>query len=201
MAQAMSTRALAPSEAVALVLETLTARATLSSQTIAKFVVLMWQFAAYVERGHGIRCLTAVTPQVVAGYVEAPTSDHALPGVSLQQFRRLAVRLLFRTCRELGYEVGDPTLDLSLPRRAAADFRPLDDDEVELCRAATAGARRRVAAAWALCEASARTGELPALVRADVDLCAGRVWLHGSPRVLPRWAPLTDWGVIRPVSE
>ena len=199
MAHATSLTTLAPGEAVEVALATLEREGQFSAQTLARFVGLMWQFAGFAERGHGIRDLQLVTPDVVRGYLCAPTSDGARPGLSLQHFRRLAVRLLYRTCRQLELVEGDPTLDVVLPPRSPGAFRPLEDDEVELCRAAAAGSgrRMRLAAAWALCEATGRTGELPALVLADVDLAGGRVWLHGSPRTLPRWGQLTEWGAVQ----
>src|SRR5207237_3670868 len=70
-----------------------------------------------------------------------------------------------------------------------------EDNEVDLARAASVeGIDTRRSAAWALCEATARTGELPALIRGDVDVADGRVWLHGSPRLDDRWGHLTEWG-------
>lgn len=115
----------------------------------------------------------------------------------MQYFRRLAVRVLFRTARQLGLAVGDPTIDLALPPRCPGSFRPLEDDEIELCRAVAIGSGTRPAASWALCEATARTGELPWIRRPDLDLVDGRVWIHGTPRTAARWGELTDWGVTQ----
>src|SRR5947209_3644366 len=83
----------------------------MSPQTLARLVVLMAQFAGCVERGHGVGDLSQVDAAMVAGYLVAPTSDGVEPGVSLRYFRRLAVRVLFRTCRQLGMQVCDPTVD------------------------------------------------------------------------------------------
>lgn len=193
----MSSYVLAPREGVERAVAGL-AIAELSEQTIARLAVLMSQFAGFVERGHGIGELGLVTAKVVEGFIAAPISGGGTPGASLQYFRRLAVRQLFRTCRELGYEVGDPSIDVAVPSRARAQFRALEDDEVELARAATVeGVDLRRSAAWALCEATARTGELPALIRGDVDVDDGRVWLHGSPRLDERWGVLTEWGQLQ----
>jgi integrase/recombinase XerC len=48
--------------------------------------------------------------------------------------RRSALRLYFRTARQLGLCSGDPTLDLVLPARSSLHIPPLTDDEVVLCR-------------------------------------------------------------------
>ncbi len=199
MAEVRSLTAFAPREAVNLALSKLDSESDFSPQTLAKITGLMRQFAGFAERGHGVHDLRLVTPDLVQSYLSAPTADGLVPGVSLQHFRRLAVRLLYKTCRQLGLLDGDPTLDVVLPTRSAAPFRPLEDDEVELCRASVVGSgrRARLAAAWALCEATGRTGELPALETSDVDLDCGRVWLHGSPRTLPRWGTLSEWGATQ----
>lgn len=158
----------------------------------------MHQFASFVERGNGLDSLSRVTPALVAGFIAAPTADLAAPGPSLQYFRRLAVRQLFRACRERGIDLGDPTVDVVLPSRSRAAFRPLEDDEVEICRAAAISVTStRPSAAWALCEATARTAELAALNVGDVDLERGRVWLHASARLDERWGELTEWGLVQ----
>ena len=106
----------------------------LSDQTVDRLDVLMHQFSSFVERGHGLHKLSQVTPAVVAAFIVAPSADLAAPGPSLRYFRRLAVRQLFRACREFDPDLGDPTVDVVLPSRSRAAFRPLDDDEVELSR-------------------------------------------------------------------
>lgn len=168
----------------------------LSLQTLVRLEALMRQFAYFVEHGFGARDLAGVSAYAAALYVSAPTADGAEPGSSIRYFRRLAVRTLYRVMRSEGLEVGDPTLDLVLPSRAPGDFRPLEDDEVELCRAACVGTakRNRAAAVWALGEATARTGELPWIRRADVDVVAGTVWIAGTDRTDARRAELTEWG-------
>ncbi len=96
-------------------------------------------------------------------------------------------------------DVGDPSIDVALPARIAAGFRPLDDHEIDVARAAAVAGQRdsRAAAAWALCEATARTGELSWLQWDYVDLAGARVWIPGTPRTLPRWGYLTDWGRVQ----
>jgi integrase len=170
-----------------------------SEQTAHRLEALMREFALFVERGHGISSLDEVSPALAMAYLGAPTSAGRPPGASLQYFRRLAVRTLFRLCRESGYDVGDPTTDAALPSRRPAPFRPLTDDEVELARSVVVATRHaeRAAAAWALAEATAQTAELAAVRRRDVDVVERRVWVHGSRRLTPRWGELTDWGVTQ----
>ena len=195
MSEATTSGAVAPSQCVARTMAQLRAADDLSPQTVARIEVLMSQFARFVERAFEVRSLDQVRVEMVVAYLEAPTTAGEPPGVSLQHFRRLAVRVLFRTCRGLGIVAGDPSLDAELPARGRAIFRPLEDDEISACRAAVAGSRlARSAAAWAICEATARTGELAGIRRGDVDSGGDRVWIAGTPRTLPRWGQLTDWG-------
>lgn len=199
MAEGRTSGSPAPGKCVVLAMARLESEDELSAQTLARLEVLMAQFSTFVERAYRVRSLEHVRPEMVTAYLAAPTTEGVEPGVSLQQFRRLAVRVLFRTCRRLGIAAGDPSLDAALPSRGRGAFRPLEDEEVALCRAAASGSARRIrsAVAWALCEATARTGELPNLCVGDVDLERGRVWITGTPRTLPRWGELTDWGLAQ----
>lgn len=197
MAQATSLNGRAPSEVVDAVVIALCADNELAAGTLVRLEALMRQFAGFVEQGHGLRGLELVGHELVADYLTAPTADGSAPGTSLQYFRRLAVRVLFRTCRQLGMAVGDPSVDAVLPPRSPGSFRPLEDEEVELARAAAVGSPRlaRGAAAWALCEATARTGELRGILRSDLDLEGGKVWIGCTPRTAGRWGQLSGWGV------
>ena len=121
------------------------------------------------------------------------------PSTATQHLRRSAVRLLFRTARQLGLVESDPTLDLVLPPGRSLKARPLDDVEMAICHsyAQHTLTETRVPAAWALAEATARTSELPHLRVVDVDLEMGRVWVWGSPRCVPRWGRLSSWGLTQ----
>jgi integrase/recombinase XerC len=109
--------------------------------------------------------------------------------------RRTVLRLLFRVGRELGLCDGDPTLDLTLPAKTVLPTRPLDNEEIALCRNAALHTltSTRLAAAWALAEATARTAELPRLTLGNLDLGEQRVWIHGGGRTEPRWGHLSPW--------
>jgi integrase len=169
----------------------------LSLQTLVRLEELMRQFGRFVESVRGIAQLGDVSASITAEFVTASLSDGREPGPSIQYFRRLAVRKLYGTMRAQGLDVGDPTLDLILPNRSRGSFRPLVDEEVELCRATCLGdaRRNRAAAVWALAEATARTGELSAVRRGDVDLNGACVWIAGTDRTRARWGALTPWGL------
>ena len=170
----------------------------LSMQSTARMVELADRFVGFARRGYNCETLVDVDAGVVAGFVSA-SGTTGLPAVATQHLRRTAVRLLFRTARQLGLADGDPTLDLVLAPRSSLRARPLDDIEVEVCRSYAQRTlnETRLPAAWALAEATARTSELPHLRICDVDLNGGRVWVWGSPRCEPRWAHLSDWGVLQ----
>ena len=158
---------------------------------------ILGSFSRFAIRGHGVSSLGGVTPAVAAAFVGAPVPGTGeLPSVPLMHLRRLALRLLFRAARRADPSLGDPTLDLVLPPRSQLGTRPLTDGEVALCRATSEWSLhdRRRAAAWALAEATCRTVELGQISRRDVDLDAGRVWIHGGKTTADRWGTLSDWG-------
>jgi integrase len=90
----------------------------------------------------------------------------------------------------------DPTLDVVLPPRSGLRARPLTDDEIAVCRSASLHSldATRLPAAWALAEATVRSGELAAIRAGDVSLDGRRVWIAGSARTGPRWGVLSKWG-------
>jgi integrase/recombinase XerC len=110
--------------------------------------------------------------------------------------------MAFRALRELGEDVGDPTLDLPLPPRSSRAARPLTDDEVALCRASTrlgggSGTLLR-AVAWALAEATAVTSEIPVVCGHGLDDPSAPRWvrLPGTRRHDPRLGELSEWGSV-----
>ena len=142
------------------------ARGGVVTALTAERVSEIWsRFVVYLSVGWGIDELADVTLDAVHGFVTAPIArDGELldPSVATMHVRRCAVRLLFRSLRESGELVGDPTRDLVLPARSSCPGRPLSDDEVGLCRAVSLSSlsETRLPAAWALAEATARTSEL-----------------------------------------
>jgi integrase/recombinase XerC len=180
------------------VVEAIASSEVLSEQSLLRVTDLLERFCTFSARAFSIESLGEVHQPVAEAFVRAPSSEGD-PSVATMYLRRSVLRLLFRTARELGLADHDPTIDVVLPPRSSLRVRPLSDEEVALCRAASRHSlsATRLPAAWALAEASARSAELGHVRAADVDLDGGRVWLHGSSKVEPRWAPLTDWGVAQ----
>lgn len=152
------------------------------------------RFGKFAEHHH-VETLDRVDLAFAAAFVRSLTTAEASPGTATMHNRRTSLRMLFRTARRLGLVDGDPTLDLVLPSRVTGSFRPLSDEEVDLCRDAASWwmSSQRFAAVWALAEAGARGAELGAVRVSDVDLDKRRVRLSGGKRVVPRCVPLTDW--------
>lgn len=174
------------------------ASAELSAQSAQRMVELGGRFVRFARVAFDCKELADVDRTVVTDFVMA-SGRTGLPSPATQHLRRSAVRLLFRTARQLCLAEGDPTLDLDLPPRSGLRARPLDDVEMAVCRsfAQHTLTETRLPAAWALAEATARTSELPHLRVCDVDLGAGRVWVWGSSRCEPRWGEFTDWGRVQ----
>lgn len=180
------------------VVEALSASGALSEQSLVRILDLVGRFCGFCERAFGVDSLTEVSAPQAAAFVEAPTAIGE-PSVATMYLRRSALRLLFRTARELDLAESDPTLDLLLPPRSSQPTRPLTDDEVAVCRVASLHTltSSRLSAAWALSEASARSAEIGHVRTADVDINGQRVWLHGSSRTEARWVPLSEWGTTQ----
>ena len=187
---------MSPSRAVDAVAAHLVAEGAVSEQSFERLVVLMRRFAGFVSVGHDVADLGRTTRAMVDEFVDAPTSTGTAPSATVRHLRRCAVRLLFRTARQMWLVEGDPTLDLELPARGPTPARPLTDPEVERCRAAALYLfeATRLPAAWALAEAGIRTGELARVTVVDVDLGAGLVHAPGCRSAMVRTVPLTDWG-------
>ena len=187
---------MAPGDPVGAVVAALASNDSLAEQSFDKLVDLMQRFAAFATTGRGIVELGDVSSELVTEFVGSRTGAGQAPSVSAMHLRRAAVRLLFRVARQLGLADSDPTLDLALPPRSPSGFRPLTDDEVDQCRAASLHRldATRLPAAWALAEATVRTSELAHITVGDVDLEEGRVWSHGGGNTFCRWGGLNEWG-------
>jgi hypothetical protein len=169
-----------------------------SEQSRAKFLDLLDRFATFMSTIDGMASLSDVTTVHVELFTAASPSGNAsiVPATATMHLRRSAVRLLFRLARESGLEVGDPTLDVTLPARAPRPVRPLTDNEILVCRGVSLHtlSETRLPAAWALAEATARTSELPHVLAPAVDLANRTVWIQGSSRTQPRHGVLSAWG-------
>ncbi|MCW2748892.1 MAG: hypothetical protein JWR83_2 [Aeromicrobium sp.] len=162
-----------------------------------RVIALACGFERFCRRGFDVTELALVTPAVAYSYIGAPTADGGRPTHSVQRARRSALRLLFRAGRQLGLVDGDPTLDVALPSLSTGRARPLTDEEIVDCRAASAWSlgATRPAATWALAEATCRSGEIPRLTVGDVDLDASTVRITGGGRCEPRTAQLNPWAL------
>ena len=184
---------------LAQVAKRLASERTLSLESQPRVLGLVDRFGLFVGRAFVVTSLAEATPDHVEAFVRSASANGALPSVATMRLRRSTLRLLFRTARELGLVEGDPTLDVVLPSRTNEAARPLTDLEVQRCRRSALEdlTSTRLAVPWALGEATARTAEIPHLRISDLDLSAGRVWIHGSSNTEARWGSLTPWGVAQ----
>jgi site-specific recombinase XerC len=183
-------------EAAELVIAALTQQQSLSSQTEVRTFGLINRFVTFLSRGLGVELIADVAPEHVAAFVAAATAQASRrPSVATMRLRRWAIRLFFRTGRQLGLTTADPTLDVVLPGRTNRMARPLSNSEVNRCRAASLHdlASTRLSVAWALGEATVRTAEISHIRVSELDLAGGRVWIHGSRQTAPRQGALTAW--------
>jgi integrase/recombinase XerC len=139
--------------------------------------------------------LADVQPDDARDFVRSRLESGLPASVAVLHNRRSALRLLFRVARRLGLAESDPTLDLLLPPKSSAAARPLDDDEIELCRDVAQWASAQAAIAWALAETTARGAEIAAITSDDIDLGAGTVEIKGNPRTMARVGTVSEWGL------
>lgn len=187
-----------PASVVAAVASHLVENGQASEQSLERLVELMERFAGFVL-GCGIQDLAAVDRRLAEHFIAAPTTRGASPSPSVRHLRRCAVRLLFRVARELSLVEVGPTLDLALPARVPPAPRPLTNDEVQRCRAASVYDfdATRLPAAWALAEAGIRTAELANVTIGDLDFDSSLVLAPGCRSASPRRAHLTPWGTVQ----
>lgn len=174
--------------------------ADISEQSQHRFRAVTLRFGAYLERGVGLESLSQISPAHVEGFIHAPVVGRTgpqQPSLATMHSRRSAVRQLVLLARAYDLLDTDPTLDLSLPRRSPGSLRALRDHEVLTCRSVSLRTltETRQPAAWALAEATARTGEIGWIRASDLELEGRRVWIHGESRTESRWGGLSEWGV------
>ncbi len=149
----------------------------------------------------GVTTVAAISPPHCSGFVDAVTRAGDPPELTTRHARRTSLRMFFRTLRELGFDVGDPTIDLRLPARTSTAARPLTELEITLGRAASrlgaaGGSSLQRAVCWALAEATAVTSEISHIRLGDLDDLDEPRWvrLPGTTRHDPRMGELSDWG-------
>src|SRR2546428_3600286 len=190
-----------PSQALERVLGELR-RPRLTDQSTHRMTELLVRFTIFVDKGLRLNSVEDITAEHASRFIFAGISKPVgsqRPSVATMHLRRSALRLYFRTLRQLGLREGDPTIDVTLPPRSCLAVRPLTDDEIVVCRSfslQTLTATRQPAA-WALAEATARTSEIPHIVVSDLDLSRGQVWIHGSSKAEARWGSLSEWGAAQ----
>src|SRR6266568_4521003 len=178
----------------------------LADQSARRVRRTLLRFASFAEQARSAYRLPDIRREDTEAYVRSRTMTGQEPTTTTMHHRRSSLRLLFRMGRLLGWAVSDPTLDVGLPPRSSLPCRPLTDAEIALCRSWSLHTLKdtRQPAAWALAETGARTSEIPHLRVSDVDLDSGLVWVHGSPRLEPRFGRLSEWGtkqIARRVTE
>src|SRR6266550_1940647 len=190
-----------PSGALGRVLEELR-QSKLTDQSTHRMTELLVRFTIFLDKGLRLDSVDDIRAEHANRFIFAGISKPVgpqRPSVATMHLRRSALRLYFRTLRQIGMAVGDPTQDLVLPARSCLAVRPLTDDEVVVCRSfslQTLTATRQPAA-WALAEATARTSEIPYIVVSDLDFTNRRVWIHGSSKAESRWGSLSEWGATQ----
>ncbi|MFC4785232.1 tyrosine-type recombinase/integrase [Nocardioides sp. MAHUQ-72] len=168
--------------------------------TLEKCGETVSRFARRLDQ-QGIQEAGQIDHEHCQGFVDAATHEGGPPSLTTRHSRRSAIRMFFRTLRELGYEIGDPSLDVRLPTRSNAAARPLTDVEITLCRAtsrmgAAGGRSLHRAVCWALGETTAVSSEISTIRIGDVDHPTDPRWvrLPGTRRHDPRLGELSDWG-------
>ena len=150
-------------------------------------------FLAFLET-QGIDHLDVVTEESCSTFIGSRLQSGQPASLATQHNRRSALRAIFNAARREGLVAGDPTIDLDLPPAQSPPTRPLTDVEVDSCRDVAWWSSSRVAAAWALAEATARGSEIAEVTAVDIDLDRSVVRLPGGARTEPRTGELTDWG-------
>src|SRR6266576_3853828 len=178
-----STTTMTPSESLGRVLEELR-RSRLTDQSTHRMTELLVRFTIFIDKGLRLSSVEDITAEHASRFIFAGISKPVgpqRPSVATMHLRRSALRLYFRTLRQIGIAVADPTQDLVLPARSCLAVRPLTDDEIVVCRSFSLQTliATRQPAAWALAEATARTSEIPNIVVSDLDFMNCRVWIHG----------------------
>jgi integrase/recombinase XerC len=170
----------------------------LSPLSLAKIGGNAAQFVAYARASGRHTLRDADDTELARAWVHATvrTRDGYGPvQLPTMHNRRNALRMVYGTGRSLDLADGDPTLDLELPKRTYHGFTALGDDDVILCRGASAETLYDTAqpAAWALAELSGTTAELAAFAPCDMRPAERTVYLHGGSHTRPRSVGASAW--------
>jgi integrase/recombinase XerC len=151
-------------------------------------------------RTNDIDDITLVRREHIESYVNWPTmmSGRArVPGSSTKRNRLSGLRRAYRSLRQLGYEIPDPTIDVVALLDRTLEANVCSDRDIDKLRdGAPIGLfDSSHAALLALAEAGATNGEVKDVRVSDIDLDEGVVRLAGNGRVDERINPLTEWGI------
>lgn len=145
--------------------------------------------------------ITMVKREEVEAFVNWPTmmgGRARTPGSSTKRNRLTGLRRAFKSLRQMGYEMPDPTIDVVALLDRTLDPNVCSDSDIEKLReGAPIGLFDSCnAALLALAEAGATNGEIKEIRASDVNLEDRVVRLPGNARVDERINELSDWGVM-----
>lgn len=145
--------------------------------------------------------ITLVKREDVEAFVNWPTmmgGRARTPGSSTKRNRLSSLRRAYRSLRQMGYELPDPTIDVVALLDRTLDANVCSDEDIEKLReGAPIGLFDSCnAALLALAEAGATNGEVKEIRVSDVNLEERVVRLPGNARVDERINELSDWGVV-----
>lgn len=145
--------------------------------------------------------ITLVKREDVEAFVNWPTmmgGRARTPGSSTKRNRLSSLRRAFRSLRQMGYQLPDPTIDVVALLDRTLDANVCSDEDIDKLReGAPIGLfDSSNAALLALAEAGATNGEVKEIRVSDVNLDERVVRLPGNARVDERINELTDWGVV-----
>lgn len=150
---------------------------------------------------NGITDITMVKQDDIENFVHWPVmmgGRSRRPGWSTMRNRLGYMRRAFRSARELGYEILDPTIDVVVVFDRTNDVNLCTNDDVECLREGTPLQLfdASYTTVLALAEAGGTNGEIRNVRVSDVDLDEGVIRFAGNARVDERINPLTEWGII-----
>ena len=145
--------------------------------------------------------ITMVKREEVEAFVNWPTMRGGrarTPGSSTKRNRLSGLRRAFKSLRQMGYEMPDPTIDVVALLDRTLDANVCSDRDIEKLRegAPTGLFDSCNAALLALAEAGATNGEIKEIRASDVNLEDRVVRFPGNARVDERINEFSDWGVM-----
>lgn len=168
--------------------------ATISAGIIETYVRDLLGFVAVMAM-QGITTVAQVTPNMVLAWCLMPLTDGTPAAENTWYRRRSAVRSFFETCRCLGLADANPAKSVEFAQRSGRFVNAFDDvsmAQLKRVSRSTLG-DTRTPCALAMVMSGSTTRELANVTVEDVDLAAGRVWVHGGGyKCRDRWVPFTD---------